>query len=84
MMYRIVYKPADIPAGYTTLRRTTLRLLSHFVEKAFCRSVILANVHFVETGFRRNILCSPSRHIGSADHVTLSCDHEATDTGEGD
>ena len=39
--------------GYTTLRRTTLRLLSHFVEKAFCRSVISSNVHFVETGFRR-------------------------------
>ena len=35
-------------AGYTTLR-----LLSHFVEKAFCRSVILSKVHFVETGFRR-------------------------------
>ena len=39
--------------GCTTLRRTTLRLLSHFVEKAFCRSVISLNFHFVETGFRR-------------------------------
>ena len=41
--------------GYTTLRRTTLRLLSHFVEKAFCLSVILSNVHLVETGFRRTL-----------------------------
>ena len=45
--------PAVMRYGYTTLRRTTLRLQSHFVEKAFCRSVILSNVHFVETGFRR-------------------------------
>ena len=49
--------------GYTTLRRTTLHLLNHFVEKAFCRIVILSNFHFVETVFRRilstNILCSP-------------------------
>ena len=36
---------------------------------------------FVEY-FRRNILCSPGRHIVAADHVTLSCDREATDTGE--
>ena len=50
-------------AGYTTLRRTTLCLLNHFVEKAFHRSVILSNAHLVETCFveyfRRNILCSP-------------------------
>ena len=57
--------------GYTTLHRTTLRLLSHLVEKAFCRSVILMNVHFVETGFRRNILCSLGSHIVSADPVTM-------------
>ena len=57
--------------GYTTLRRTTLRVLRHFVEIAFCQSVILSNVHFVETDFRRNILCSPGRHIVSADSTTM-------------
>ena len=56
--------------GYTTLRRTTLRLLSHFVEMAFCRSVILLKQVFVEY-IRRNILCSPGRHIESADPVTM-------------
>ena len=49
--------------GYTTLRRTTLCLLNHFVQKAFCRSVTLSNAHFVETCFveyfQRNLLCSP-------------------------
>ena len=69
--------------GYTTLRRTTLRLLNHFVEKAFCRIVILSNFHFVETVFRRilstkySMLTRPL--IVSADHL----DCEATDTGEG-
>ena len=69
--------------GYTTLRRTTLRLLNHFVEKAFCRIVILSNFHFVETVFRRilstkySMLTRP--FIASADHL----DCEATDTGEG-
>ena len=38
---------------------------------AFFRSVILSNVHFVETDFRRNILCSPGRHIEFADPVTM-------------
>ena len=70
-------------SGYTTLRRTTLRLLNHFVEKAFCRIVILSNFHFVETVFRRilstkySMLTRP--FIASADHL----DCEATDTGEG-
>ena len=71
----------------TTLRRTTLRLLGHFVEKAFCRSVILSKVHFVETGFRRilstkySMLTWPPYCIcWSCDYV--SCDCEATDTGE--
>ena len=45
--------------GCTTLCRTTLRLLNHFVEKAFCRIVIWSNVHFVKTvfveHFRQNI-----------------------------
>ena len=61
--------------GYTTLRRITLRLLSHFVEKAFCRSAILSNVHFVETGFRRILSTKYSMltwpHIVSADHVIV-------------
>ena len=67
--------------GYTTLRRTTLPLLNHFVEKAFCRIVILSNFHFVVTVFRRilstkySMLARP--HIVSADHWVC----EATDTG---
>ena len=70
-----------LTSGYTTLRRTRLRLLKHFVEKAFCRIVILSNFHFVEIIFRRilstkySMLTRP--HILSADH--LAC--EATDTG---
>ena len=48
-----MYSRAIWRSGYTTLRRTTLRLLNHFVEKAFCRIVILSNFHFVETVFRR-------------------------------
>ena len=58
-----------------TLHRMTLRLLRHFVEKAFCRSVILSNVHFVETGFRRILSTKYSmftwRHIVPADPVTM-------------
>ena len=69
--------------GYTTLRRTTLRLLNHFVEKAFCRIVILSNFHFVETVFRRILSTNYSMlthpFIVSGDHL----DCEATDTGEG-
>ena len=67
--------------GYMTLHRTTLRLLNHFVEKAFCRIVILWNFHFVKIVFRRilstkySMLTRP--HILSADH--LAC--EAMDTG---
>ena len=61
--------------GYTTLRRTTLRLLSHFVEKAVCRSVILSKVHFVETDFRRILSTKYSmltwRPIVSAEPVTM-------------
>ena len=69
--------------GYTTLCRTTLRLLNNFVEKAFCRIVILSNFHLVETVFRRILSTKYSmltrRLIVSADHL----DWEATDTGEG-
>ena len=67
--------------GYMTLRRTPLRLLNHFLEKAFRRIVILLNFHFVETGFRRILttkypmLTRP--YIVSADHL----DCEAMDTG---
>ena len=55
--------------------------MNHFVEKAFCRIVILSNFHFVETVFRRilstkySMLARP--HIVSADHWVC----EATDTG---
>ena len=74
-MLQGTFKASISCIGYTTLRRTTLRLLSHFVEKAFCRSVILSNVHFVETGFRRifstKYSCSPDGHIVSADPVTM-------------
>ena len=69
--------------GYTTLRRTTLRLLNHCIEKAFCRIVILSNFHFVEIVFRRILSTKYSMFtrplIVSADHL----DCEATDTGEG-
>ena len=53
----------NLVKGCTTLRRMTLLLLIYFVEKAFCRSVILSNVHFVETCFvkcfQRNINAHP-------------------------
>ena len=58
--------------GYMTLRRTTLRLLNHFVEKTFSRIVILSNVHFVDRVFRRILSTKYSMltlpHILSADH----------------
>ena len=41
-----------------------------FVEKAFCRMYTSLKQVFVEY-FRRNILCSPGRHIVSADPVTM-------------
>ena len=52
-----------------------------FVEVSFCRMSTSSKQIFVEY-FRRNILCSPGRHIVSADPVTVSCDCEATDKGE--
>ena len=76
---------ADYCSGYTTLRRRTLHLLSHFVEKAFCRSVILSKVHFVETGFRR-ILSTKYSMLTWPPYCTcwfydyVSCNREATDT----
>ena len=56
----------------------TVRLLSHFVEKAFCQSVILSTVHFVETGCGKILSTKysmltwpPGHHIVSADSVTM-------------
>ena len=53
----------------------TVRLLRHisskmlFVEVSFSRMSTSSKLVFVEY-FRRNILCSPGRHIVSADPVT--------------
>ena len=63
-----------VTSGYTTLGRTTLRLLSHFVEKAFCWSVISSNVHFVETGFRRILSTKYSMLTWPPYCICWSCD----------
>ena len=67
-------------AGYRTVRRTTLCLLSHFVEKAFCLNVSFCRMPttskqvFVEY-FRRNTLCSLGGHIVSADPMDTGEDY---------
>ena len=55
------YKFCIKTEGYITLLRATLYLLNHFVEKPFCRSVILSNVHFVE--YFKEILYAGSASI---------------------
>ena len=58
----------NLVCGYTTFRRTTLRLPRHFVEKAFCRMPTSSKQVFVKY-FRRNIICSP----GSMPIQVLQC-----------